>query len=379
MYHPPAAWGSFCGRLSPERYPTEAPCATQWCQRSAPRCENDVPPLPARDAPLHPPPPSAPLRFRLLRCAALHILGCAVPMCHAQLRLPAYLNCLHPSFLPGSLMQEVVDLIDRCTLMEPSQRPSAKEIVQILEGAPTGTPSRAEVSGQARWAAVVLVLCAELYGLQAAAGLCTAFSCSALQSVHPCRPAAPLCAPPAWAPGEMCCHSRYVGGHTQRAQAHLAPASRRLPAGWFLKKLALCPPHPCADQQAALAALHLDNSGGALPGAQQRCRGTRGGSAAGRAGGGGLGAAAGAPAADAEDGGPAAAVRFRKDVLRSRTPTQRVNLNHPTSFSGRRLPHAPHPVYSIFPNTTLSLHLTCLTPRPAVSCARHRFSLLPSF
>lgn len=68
-----------------------------------------------------------------------------LPCCPCCPRSPAGLPACF-LFLPPP--QEVLDLIDQCTALSPSERPSAKQIVQMLEGAPAGTPSKAEV----RWA-----------------------------------------------------------------------------------------------------------------------------------------------------------------------------------------------------------------------------------
>lgn len=49
--------------------------------------------------------------------------------------------------VPEECPREVLDLIDRCCSVDPAKRPSAKEIVQLLEGMPAGTPSKAEARG----------------------------------------------------------------------------------------------------------------------------------------------------------------------------------------------------------------------------------------
>lgn len=49
--------------------------------------------------------------------------------------------------VPEECPQAVVDLMDRCLETVPSQRPTAKEIVLLLESMPAGTPTQAEARG----------------------------------------------------------------------------------------------------------------------------------------------------------------------------------------------------------------------------------------
>ncbi|KAL4431266.1 hypothetical protein ABPG75_006522 [Micractinium tetrahymenae] len=49
--------------------------------------------------------------------------------------------------VPAECPQEVLELIDRCTLADPKQRPTAKQIVQMLEKSGEGTPQQAQARG----------------------------------------------------------------------------------------------------------------------------------------------------------------------------------------------------------------------------------------
>lgn len=49
--------------------------------------------------------------------------------------------------VPAECPQEVLELIDKCTLADPKQRPTAKQIVQLLEKSGEGTPQQAQARG----------------------------------------------------------------------------------------------------------------------------------------------------------------------------------------------------------------------------------------
>lgn len=116
-------------------------------------------------------------------------------------------------------------MIDRCTLADPRQRPTAKQIVQLLERSGEGTPQKAQARPlrSASNHSLGSAPCAP-HNLQAR---CSQHAWPALAEAPPgpsqtlptplgCRRHAALCcALPAWQPGATSCPSRQARGRRQ--------------------------------------------------------------------------------------------------------------------------------------------------------------------